>query len=196
MSTYSDLQIDALRELANIGSGNAATALGGMLGRSIDISVPNPLVLPLPEAVEAVGAAEDVVTGVAIPVRGELDATVVMLFGPQTANVLTGLLGLEAGGEYALSAVSEIGNILGASYLGALAAMTGLTLEPAPPQAATDMLAAIMTTVLLGDGHDREFALLLDSKLSVEGEECSPTFLFIPSAGGIDEMLGRLGLAS
>lgn len=194
MTPYSELQIDALRELANIGSGNAATALGGMLGRSIDISVPNPLVLPLPEAVDAIGPPDAVVTAVAIPVKGDVGATVMMLFDADTAARLTALLGLEPDSDYALSALAEIGNVLGASYLGALGSMTGLDLEPHPPQAATDMMAAVVTAVLLGDGHDREHVLLLDSELTVEGEGCTPSFLFIPSVGGVGEMLARLGI--
>ncbi len=195
MTTYSDLQIDALRELANIGSGTAATALSGMLGQPVDISVPNPLLLPLNDAVEAVGDADAEVTGVVIGIVGDMEATVLMLFSPETANVLCPMLGVEAGTEIALSALQEIGNVLGASYTGALGMMTGLELEPVPPQAAHDMLGAIVASVLLAPGEDREAVLLLDSQLTVEGgDECSPSFMFIPSQGGVDELLSRLGL--
>jgi chemotaxis protein CheC len=195
VTTYSDLQIDALRELANIGSGTAATALSGMLGCPVDISVPNPLLLPLNDAVEAVGEGDQQVTGVAIGIVGDMDATVLLLFTPETEAVLCPLLGVEAGTEIALSALQEIGNVLGASYTGALGMMTGLELEPVPPQAANDMLAAIVASVLLAPGEDREAVLLLDSQLTVEGgDECSPSFMFIPSAGGVDELLSRLGL--
>jgi chemotaxis protein CheC len=196
VTPYSEIQIDALRELTNIGSGNAATALSSMLARPVDITVPNTLVLPLSEAVEAVGAAESEVTGVAILITGDLAATVLLLFTPDTGGTLCRLLGVEPGSELALSALCEIGNVLGASYTGAMGSMTGLSLEPSPPQAATDMLGAILTTVLLGDGHDQEHALVIDTELKVEGEECSPSFLFIPSAGGVGEMLARLGLSA
>ncbi|MFL5883888.1 MAG: chemotaxis protein CheC [Thermoleophilaceae bacterium] len=197
MTPYSDLQIDALRELTNIGSGTAATSLSSMLGRAVDITVPNTLVLPLNEAVEAVGAAESEVTGVAIFVTGDLGATVLLIFTPDTGATLCRLLGVEPGSEIALSALCEIGNVLGASYIGALGSMTGLELEPSPPQAATDMLGAILTTVLLGDGEDQDQALVIDTELKVENEDsCAPSFLFIPSAGGVGEMLSRLGLGA
>jgi chemotaxis protein CheC len=196
VTTYTDLQIDALRELANIGSGTAATALSGMLGRPVDISVPNPLLLPLNDAVDAIGPSDAEVTGVFIPIVGDMEATVLMLFSPETAAVLCPMLGVEAGTEIALSALQEIGNVLGASYTGALGTMTGLQLEPAPPQAATDMLGSIVSSVLLAPGEDRDAVLLLDSDLTVEGgEECSPSFMFIPSFGGVNELLTRLGLA-
>jgi chemotaxis protein CheC len=196
VTTYTDLQIDALRELANIGSGTAATALSGMLGRPVDISVPNPLLLSLNDAVDAIGPSDDEVTGVVIGIVGDMDATVLMLFSPETAAVLCPMLGVEPGTEIGLSALQEIGNILGASYTGALATMTGLELEPVPPQAATDMLGSIVSSVLLAPGEDRDAVLLLDSALTVEGgEECTPAFMFIPSHGGVTELLARLGLA-
>ena len=95
----------------------------------------------------------------------------------------------------AISALGEIGNILGASYINALGAMTGLELEPTPPQTATDMLGAIVATVLASRAaDDRRRALMLDSDLRVEGEECSLSFLLLPEPGGVDEMLARLGV--
>src|SRR5688500_13277831 len=128
-SPYTALQLDALRELANIGSGTAGTALSQMLGRPVDISVPNALALPLAEAVEAVGDPEADVTGIVLPLVGDMDAIVVLVFPVADAASLCGLLGVEAGTEIGLSALSEIGNILGASYVGSLSAMTGLHLE-------------------------------------------------------------------
>jgi chemotaxis protein CheC len=191
---FSDLQLDALRELANIGSGTASTALSSMLSRSVDISVPTAAALPFADAVEAVGPAERVVTGVVIGVNGDMAATVLLLLGDGDAATLCGLLGVDPADDLAASAVGEIGNIVGASYINALSAMTGLTLEPEPPQSATDMLAAIVATVLAGRATGDDIALVLDSDLTVEGEDCSISFLLVPSSGGVQELLTRLGL--
>jgi chemotaxis protein CheC len=191
---FSDLQLDALRELANIGSGTASTALSSMLSRSVDISVPTAAALPFADAVEAVGPAERVVTGVVIGVHGDMTATVLLLLGDGDAATLCGLLGVDPADELAASAVGEIGNIVGASYINALSAMTGLTLEPEPPQSATDMLAAIVATVLAGRATGDDIALVVDSDLTVEGEDCSISFLLVPSSGGVQELLTRLGL--
>ena len=196
MTAYTALQLDALRELVNIGSGNAATALSRMLGRPVDISVPNPRVLAVADAVEAVGPPETERDAVALPIAGDLRACVLMLFPPDSAATLCGLFGVAHEDEMAASMISEIGNILAASYVGAIGDMTGLALGPTPPQAARDTLAAIMSSVLLMPGADTDHALLLDTDLTVEGEECSPTFLFIPSKGGVDEMLARLGVGA
>jgi chemotaxis protein CheC len=194
VTRYSDLQLDALRELANIGSGNAATALSGLLGRPIDVSVPSAVALPLADAVDAAGPADAVVTGVVLPVFGDMDAMVLLLFTPEDADEITGLLGCEPGSEVALSALGEIGNILGSSYIGALGSMVGLALEPRPPATATDMLGAIVASVLVAEAHTTDLALLLDSNLIVEGSECSFQFMLVPSAEGVAELLARLGL--
>jgi chemotaxis protein CheC len=194
VSTFNDLQLDALRELANIGSGTASTALSSMLGRSVDISVPTAQALPFADAVDAVGPAEKLVTGVVIGVVGDMEATVLLLLGERDAGILCGLLGLDPDDELAPSALGEIGNIVGASYINALGAMTGLEMEPEPPQSATDMLGAIVASVLAGRASGDDIALVLDSDLQVEGEDCSISFLLVPSAGGVQELLSRLGL--
>jgi chemotaxis protein CheC len=194
VTTYSDLELDALRELANIGSGTAATALSQMLARSIDVSVPIAAALPLAEAVEAVGAPDLIVTGVVLPIFGDLDALAVLLFESEDADQICELLGVEAGSELATSALAEIGNILCSSYLGAVVSMTGLSLEPGPPQTASDMLGAIVESVLAASASETDIALLLDSDLRIEGEESSFTFMLIPTAAGVAELLSRLGV--
>jgi chemotaxis protein CheC len=194
MTTFTTMQLDALRELANIGSGTAGTALSQMLGRSVDISVPNAFVLPLAEAVDAVGPPEHEVTGVAIPLAGDMDAVVLLVFPIEDAGALAAMLGVEPGTEDAVSALSEIGNILSASYIGSLAAMTGLELDLTPPQTVTDMLAAIVATLLASRAGATDTALILDSELRVEGEQCSLSFLLLPEAGGVREILSRMGV--
>jgi chemotaxis protein CheC len=193
-SQYTDLQLDALRELANIGSGTASTALSIMLGRSVDISVPNAVVLPMASAVQSIGKAEEDVTGIVLGVVGEMEATVLLLVTPNDATLMCGLLGLPADSEYGESALMEIGNIVGSSYINALAMMTGMALEPTPPAIATDMLAAIVESVLASRASSGDVALLLDSNLVVEGEDCSVSFLLVPDQGGVDLLLARLGL--
>ena len=194
MSRYTDLQLDALRELANIGSGTASTALSSMLGRSVDISVPSAFVMPMAEAVGTIGDPEAEATGVVLGIVGEMPGSVLLLFTPKDAELMCGLLGVEAGTEFGVSALMEIGNIVGASYINALGQMIGMDLEPTPPAAATDMLGAIVETVLAERAGAGDVALLLDSDLVVEGEDCSVSFLLVPDQGGVDQMLERLGV--
>jgi len=191
---YSDLQLDALRELANVGSGTASTALSAMLGRSVDITVPKAFVLPMAEAVESIGNPEDDVTGIVLGVFGDMEATVLLLVKPDHAALLCGMLGVPADSEFGESALMEIGNIVGSSYINALAMMTGMEIEPTPPGLATDMLAAIVQSVLAQRATGGDVALLLDSDMVVEGEDCSVSFLLVPDQGGVEQLLARLGL--
>jgi chemotaxis protein CheC len=194
-ATYNDIQLDALRELANIGAGNASTALSGMLGRSVDLKVPDARVVPMAQAVEEIGPPESEVTGIALGVLGDMPSVVLMLLTPKDAQAICGLLGLEPGSEYADSALGEIGNVVGTSYINALAGMTGLDMEPTPPATATDMLGSLVQTVLATRAAVSDSALLMDSSLVVEGEGCSIVFLLSPDHGGAGELLSRLGVS-
>jgi chemotaxis protein CheC len=193
-TSYSEIQLDALRELANIGSGTAATALSSMVGIPIDVSVPSALALPLADAVDAAGPPEAIVTAVVLPIFGDLDALVLLLFLPADAAMICTLLGVDVDTEVGLSALGEIGNILGSAYVGALSTMTGLELEPRPPETVTDMLAAVVSTVLATGAEETDVALMLDSNLINEGTECSLSFMLVPSRVGVGELLTRLGL--
>jgi chemotaxis protein CheC len=193
-TTYTEIELDALRELANIGAGTAATALSGLLGTPIDVAVPSASALPLADAIDATGPADLVVTGVSVELSGDLTGSAVMLFPEEDAATLCRLLGLEADSELAASALGEVVNILCASYLGALGTMTGLQFELGPPQCVDDMLGAIMGSILAMSAGASDVALMLDSALLIEGQACSLSFLLVPSADGVEGLLAQLGL--
>jgi chemotaxis protein CheC len=165
-----------------------------MLGRSVDITVPSANVLPMAEAVGSIGDPEAEVTAVVLGVVGDMEASVLLLFTPSDAELMCNLLGVEAGTEIGTSALMEIGNIVVTSYINALAEMIGLEIEPTPPAAATDMLGAVVETVLAERAGAGDVALLLDTDLVVENEDCSVSFLLVPEQGGVDQLLERLGL--
>lgn len=192
---YTDMQLDALRELANIASGTAATALSQMLGQEVELSVPRALALPLADAVDAAGSPEDTVSGIALELDGDVDGLVLLLVPIKDAQTLCELLGVEAGTEVGDSALGEIGNILGTSYLNAIVAMTGLALMPSPPFVATDLLGAIVSSLLAQTVGDADIALVLDSDLVLADNPCSISFMLLPASGRADDLLAPLGLA-
>ena len=134
-------------------------------------------------------------TGICLGVEGDMPATVLLLLKPEDAEKLCGMLGLPPDSELAPSALGEIGNIVGTSYLNALAGMAGISIEPSPPATVTDMLGAIVESVLAVRGDLSDRTLLLDSNMIVEGEDCSIFFLLVPEHGGAEELLERLGVA-
>ena len=192
---FNDMQLDALRELANIASGTAATSLSQMLGREVDIDVPQAIALPLADAVDAAGDPGETVTGVALVVEGDLEGVVLLLIKEAGADQLCQLLGVEPGTDVGESALGEIGNILGASYLNVLGTMTGLSLVPSPPHVLTDLLGAIVASVLAATAGRGDTALVLDSELDITGEPCAISFMLLPNEGGGAELLAPLGLS-
>ncbi|MGH2881906.1 MAG: chemotaxis protein CheC [Solirubrobacteraceae bacterium] len=189
---YTELQLDALRELANIASGNAATALSQMLGREVGLSVPRVLALPLADAVETCGRPDESITSVVIPLEGDIDGLVLLLISTEGAGALCRLLGVDARSEIGDSALREIGNVLGTSCLNALASMTGLNLAPRPPHLTTDMLGAIVSSLALSQAASTDLVLVLDSELEVADEPCSISFVLLPTNGAVTDLLTPL----
>jgi chemotaxis protein CheC len=194
-TSLNDMQLDALRELANIASGTAATALSKMLGRPVEINVPRALALPPADAVDACGPPESEVAGVVVPIDGDIEGLVLLLIPAAHAEGLCTMLGVEPHTEVGDSALCEIGNILATSYLQGLGAMTGMDLMPSPPLLQSDMLAAIVSSLLVQTAGADDMALVLDSELDVSGEPCAISFLLLPTSGQIDDLLRPLGLA-
>jgi chemotaxis protein CheC len=194
-SRYTDTQLDALRELANIASGTAATSLSQLLGRDVDLNVPRALAVPISEAAGATGDPDAQTVSITLGVEGEIDGFVLLLVTPRSAATLCRFLGVEIGSEVGDSALAEIGNILGAAYLIALSSMTGMGLLPGTPQVRTGRLGEIVASVVERAAGTTDTALVLDSELDITGEPCAISFMVLPESGGVQELLGPLGLA-
>ncbi len=193
--TYSEMQKSAIQEIANIGTGNAATALSGMIGVSIDIEPPVLDIVPLGEATERVGPPERPIIGVLTPVVGDVPANILLAFSFEAAASLCGLLGCDPLSEMGRSALQEMGNILTSSYVTAIGQMVGLTLEPAPPAVAVDMLGAIVDGVLAYAGMAEDSVLFLQTSMHVEGAYCDFGFLYVPDSDAVGVLLAALGMA-
>jgi chemotaxis protein CheC len=207
---YDERQLDALRELASIGSGNAATALAQLLGRPVELAVPRARALPLADALDAIGEPDAMVASAVMPTTGyaggaddrlrrrcpDAEIVVLLLFSNSCAATLCELLGVEPRSELGDSALGEIANVLGASAVGAFAKMTGLALDPQPPYVLYDMLGAIVASVLSATAGELDLALVMDAELSVAQAACGLSFLLLPSPGGVAELLDRLGLGA
>jgi chemotaxis protein CheC len=191
---FSEMQLDAMRELGNVGSGTAATALSSMIAVPVDIDIARASALPIGDAVACAGSGSGAMTAVVLLVFGDLEALVMILMSEGTVDTVCELLGVPTDGELADSALQEVGNILGASYVRALATMIGIDLEPRPPQLVRESLGTVMATAAASAADDG-VALLLQSTLTVDDHECSPSFVFIPSAGGLTDIFDRLGVS-
>ena len=193
-NAYSDMEMSAIREIANIGTGTAATALGQMIGRSIDIAIPSAEFVPVSEVAERIGPVEEECIAVFLPVLGEVPAAVLLVFSTAATVTLCDALGCDAGSEMGRSALQEVGNILAASYTNAIGTMTGLHVEPSTPTLAADMLGAVVSTAVIMTVQAADTALFMETAVTIEGEACEFAFLFLPELTAIHALLAALGL--
>lgn len=199
-----DLQLDGLREVANIGAGHAATALSQLTNRRIMVGVPEVRVLRIDEIAEMVGTGDEVVAGVAMQMLGDLTGRTVQIFPKDTAERLTGILtsrqDLEFPGDFGeleQSTLKEVGNILGGAYLNALSDFLGLLLLTSVPGLAMDVTAAVLKSTFLEFQEDREYVFLVETvfKMDEIEHELHGHFLLVPDEASIDVLLRSIRLA-
>lgn len=182
------LQLDALREVANIGAGHAATALSQMTNRTIMISVPEVNVRPLEEVADLVGPGDTVVAAVLMQMMGDLTGRTLVLFPDESARRLCDILFRRPDGTttefdaMAESGLKEVGNILVSAYMNALSDFMGLMLVPSVPSLVIDQAAAILTTTYLNFGHERDYVFCVETSFKVGGDQgrLEGHFLLLP----------------
>ena len=197
-------QLDALREVANIGAGHAATALSTMTGQSIMINVPTITIAHLDEIPgHVVANPEDAVAVVLLQMLGDLTGRSILVFPEYTACRLSEMmLKRPRGSSPAISpleqsALKECGNILSGAYLNALADFMHLMLLPSPPLLAIDMASAVLSSAFLqfGEGRDVVFCVESEFQMRDDGEALRGYFLLLPDSGSLQRILQAINLA-
>jgi len=189
------LQLDALREVANIGAGHAATALSQMTGQTIMISVPEINIAALEDIPNQVGMEEEPVAAVLMKILGDLTGLALLVFPQPTALRVAGLMtkkdAVETLGDIEQSALREAGNILSAAYLNALSEFMGMILLPSPPSLAIDLSDAVMssTFVEMAQGSDYVFCVETEFRLKELNESLRGFFLLLPDLGSLTAIL-------
>lgn len=195
-------QLDALREIGNVGAGNSATALSQIINRRIDMTVPKVAIMPLDDVPNVVGGPDAMVVGVFLRVYGLAPGSVLFLLPHDSAFYLIDmLLGKERGSTKTLdfmdeSALMEIGNILSGAYLNALSHFTKLTLLPSIPALAMDMAGAILSVVLVQLGQMGDHALVIETEFLSEDDGIKGHFFLIPDPGSLNTILSAVGVKS
>jgi chemotaxis protein CheC len=170
------IHVDVLREIGNIGSGNAATALSQLLDNKIDMVVPSVNVVSFDEMMELVGSPDEKVVAILFRIYGDAPSTVILVLSVDEAETLIQIVieepdfTLEDDGSdtyhLALSALEEVGNIVAGSYIAALSDFTSLHLQPSVPHLGIDMAGAILTYGVLELSQVSDYAIVIDSKVN------------------------------
>ena len=196
-------QLDALREVANIGAGHAATALSQMTGCTIMISVPTINISRLEDVPPQVSGPEEPVAAVLMHMLGDLTGRTLLVFPKPTAIRLSELMlrrphgSSKDLGELEQSAIKEAGNILSGAYMNALSDFMGLMLLPSPPSLAVDMSDAVLTTAYLQFGNDRDYVFCVESEFYLQdiGERLRGFFLLLPDYASLQAILKAVRVA-
>ena len=197
----SDMQIDVLREVGNIGSGNATTALSSMVGKMIDIEVPKVEVLDFNDAIEAVGGPEKVIAGILIRINGDIDGMIMFLFEQNLISLIEQTFFGEAPesifslNEAQMSALTEMGNIMAGSYVNAISQLAGMTIDVEVPVMTIDMLGAIMSVPAVEMGEMGDKLLFIDNNMIIDKTSIQSKMLLLPTIDSLDNLLGKLGVA-
>lgn len=196
------LQLDALREVANIGAGHAATALSQMTSRKIMISVPEVNITRLEQVADVLGKPDDVVAAVLMHMMGDLTGRTMVIFPRESAKMLCDILLRRPIGttqDFSMmeeSGLKEAGNILSSAYLTALSDFMGMMLLPSVPSLVIDLSGAILTTTYLNFGYERDFVFCLETEFQFtdEAKGLKGHFLLMPDLASLRAVFDAIRL--
>lgn len=196
------MELDVLTEIGNIGSGNATTALSEMLGIPLDIDVPAVRILDFQTAIDYAGGAEEIVAGVLVPIRGDIEGMMLFLLEKELTNIIIstffGMSGVELSEitpEMA-SALTETGNILSGSYVNAIAELAQAYIEVEAPMMTIDMLGAIMSVPAGAFGEMSDKLLYIDNLLKINQKQIKSKMMLLPTIESLNNILMKLGVIS
>ena len=205
LNQLNDIQYDVLKEIGNIGAGNATTALSQMLNQKMDMSVPKVELVPFNEISDIMGDEDQTVVGIMLGFEGDVHGMMMFLFDTRSAHHLVNTLmmrdvheneesvDLSSFSEMDMSALNEIGNIVSGSYLNALAGLTGLKMICSTPSLTVDMVGALLSVPAAEFGKYGDKMLMIQSQFG-EDEFVTGYFLLIPELESYDKILSTLGM--
>lgn len=198
-----DMQYDVLKELGNIGAGNATTALSKMINVKIDMRVPKVNLCGFSELAQAMGREEEIMAGILLLLEGDIDGMMMFLLDINSARALVdSLMAREADeskkdsidfDEMEFSALREIGNIITGSYLSALSDLTRLTIVSSVPNLHIDMAEAILSIPAIEFSKVGDKVLLIQTQFD-DDSKISGYFVLVPELESYDKILSSLGL--
>jgi chemotaxis protein CheC len=197
------LQLDALKEVANIGAGHAATALSQMIGGTIMISVPTINISRLEEIPPQVAEPDEPVAAVLMHMLGDLTGRTMLIFPRASALRIAELMmhkpphSSSDFGEMEQSAIKEAGNILSSAYMNALSEFIHLMLLPSPPSLAIDMSTAVLTTAYLQFSTEKDYVFCVESEFMMTdlSEKLRGFFLLLPDPASLQAILRAVRVA-
>jgi len=205
LNALDEMQYDVLKEIGNIGAGNATTALSLMLSMKMDMSVPKVALISFKEISNIIGSEEQIVVGILLELEGEINGMMMFFFDIKSAHHLVDVLMQRPAenkfidnestdfSEIEMSALNEIGNIVAGSYLTAIATLTSMKIISSVPNMTIDMVGALLSVPAIEFGKYGDKLLLIESQFG-ELDFVTGYFLLIPDYESYDKILSSLGM--
>jgi len=199
--------LDVFKEIGNIGSSSAATALSKIVEKRVELSLPCVKILDFNEITKILGGEEVQVLGILQPMQGDLTGNIMFILGLREAHDLASLLirrmlhdkdydaRLGEFSDMELSALREIGNIMICSYISAISSLTQLAITPLVPAMAIDMAAAIMSVLTIEFGKAGDHVLYISSDFLQDNMKIGGDFFLVPDISSYGTLLKSLGVA-
>jgi chemotaxis protein CheC len=199
-SELNDLQIDVLKELGNIGAGNAATSLSSMLNCPVNITVPVVKIVSFQEVTDALGGPEHMVIGLLLTLDGDVTGMMMFLMQEDFAKmILRNLLGISINNfadldDMGNSALREMSNIMAASYVNAVSQMTNLRINVSVPDMSVDMAGAILSVPAIYFANISDKIIFIEDQFESGDEHAISHVLLIPEVESLKKILTNLGI--
>lgn len=199
LEKMSNEYFDVLKEIGNIGAGNATTALAQLMQCKVDMSVPQVKMLEFKEMGEMMGGEEVIMAGIYLGIEGDITGSIMFLLEKQAARHLVDkLMGMQTEGEefseMEFSALKEVGNIITGAYLNSLSSLTNLVIYPSIPDLTVDMAGAILSVPAIQFGELGDKMLLIQTKFFDE-QVLDGYFILVPDMDSYGKILKALGIA-
>ena len=205
MEQITQKYFDVLKELGNIGAGNATTALAQLINCKVDMKVPQVRLLEFKDLGQILGGEEQVLVSIYLQVEGDVEGSMMFILTKEAAlhlvnKLMCGMLGIDEKnieecefGEMECSAIKEVGNIITGAYLNALSSLTNMKIFPSIPQLGIDMAGAILSVPAAEFGVYGDNILLIQTQFS-DDIELDGYFILIPDMESYERILSSLGV--
>lgn len=195
------LELDTLREIGSIGTGNAATALSKLLEREVRITLPEVRIMGYNEAIDWIGGAEEITAGVLVKISGEINGIMLSVQQMDFVNLILSTMLKETIQEYSeldelcCSALVEIGNIMISTFINALSGLSGISIELTVPAFTVDMQGAILTVPMAEYGGQSDYIMTIGANFICDGRQVPCRLLLSPDIRSLNFLLRKLGVA-
>ncbi len=196
-----DMHLDVLKEIGNIGSGNAASALSELIQCNTDITVPSVKMLDFSEAVNFLGGPENVAIGMLVGIKGDITGMMLYVLQHSFASKMTSTLfgseieDLTNMNEMETSFISEVGNIMAASYVNAISQLTGMMIDISVPVMTVDMVGAILSVPAVEFAQVGNKVLFIDDGFVIGDGEIKSNMILVPEMQSLETLFTRLGVS-